>query len=291
MKFDLVFSNPPYNKNIDIKILNEIFDISTEFIIVHPSGWLIDLKDKSVLYRTFKKKIEGNVRNIELFNGNPIFNIRIFMPCSITHIDKKINDDIEVSYFTDKYFVNSIFEVNKFGSKWHSLVKPFYNQIQKFSEINDGNIWQRFSENKLVSFTEKDGFLLQLPMGRGDEDKVSHTVMVKDNFYAVFSNDQNEIETKNKSPKVYFSRGTYHYFKTEVERENFINYLKTDFARFCLSIYKIRKDYDAGELSLIPWLDFTEEWDDDKLFAKFDVSQELQDYIREFLPDYYGIRK
>ena len=71
-------------------------------------------------------------------------------------------------------------------------------------------------------------------MGRGDEDKVSHTVMVKDNFYAVFSNDQNEIETKNKSPKVYFSRGTYHYFKTEVERENFINYLKTDFARFCL---------------------------------------------------------
>ena len=34
-----------------------------------------------------------------------------------------------------------------------------------------------------------------------------------------------------------------------------------------------------------------EEWDDDKLFKKFDVSQELQDYIREFLPDYYGIRK
>ena len=34
-----------------------------------------------------------------------------------------------------------------------------------------------------------------------------------------------------------------------------------------------------------------EEWDDDKLFAKFDVSQELQDYIRDFLPDFHGIRK
>ena len=168
---------------------------------------------------------------------------------------------------------------------------PFVDKISKYSQENDGNLWQKFSENKLVSFKSQDGYLIQLPMGRGDEDKVSHSVMVKDNFYAVFSNNQNEIETKNKSQEVYFSRGTYCYFNTEQERENCINYLKTDFARFCLSIYKIRKDYDAGELELIPWLDFTEEWDDDKLFAKFDVSQELQDYIRDFLPDYYGIRK
>ena len=46
MKFDLVFSNPPYNKNIDIKILNEIIDIADEFVVVHPSTWLIDLKEK-----------------------------------------------------------------------------------------------------------------------------------------------------------------------------------------------------------------------------------------------------
>ena len=44
-------------------------------------------------------------------------------------------------------------------------------------------------------------------------------------------------------------------------------------------------------MDLIPWLDFTEEWDDDKLFKKFDISQELQDYIRDFLPDFHGIRK
>jgi hypothetical protein len=291
MKFDVVFSNPPYNKNIDIKILNEIFDIADEFIIVHPSGWLIDLKDKSVLYRTFKQKIEGNLRSVELFNGNPIFNIRIFMPCSITHIDKKLEAEIEVVNFSDTYYTKSVFDINKFGSKWSLLIMPFVDKISKYSQENDGNLWQKFSENKLVSFKSQDGYLIQLPMGRGDEDKVSHSVMVKDNFYAVFSNNQNEIETKNKSQEVYFSRGTYCYFNTEQERENCINYLKTDFARFCLSIYKIRKDYDAGELELIPWLDFTEEWDDDKLFAKFDVSQELQDYIRDFLPDYYGIRK
>jgi hypothetical protein len=80
-------------------------------------------------------------------------------------------------------------------------------------------------------------------------------------------------------------------FSTEIQQDNFIKYLKTDFARFCLAIVKNKADLHYGEMSLIPWLDFTEEWDDDKLFKKFDVSQELQDYIRDFLPDYYSIRK
>ena len=53
MKFDVVFSNPPYNSNIDIKILNEIIDIADEFVVVHPSTWLIDIKDKSKLYQDF----------------------------------------------------------------------------------------------------------------------------------------------------------------------------------------------------------------------------------------------
>ena len=128
-------------------------------------------------------------------------------------------------------------------------------------------------------------------MGRGNCEKVSDKKTIKDDFYGVVSNNQNEIETKNKSQDVCFSRGSYLYFNSEIERTNFINYMKTDFARFCLSIYKIRKDFDAGEMELIPWLDFTEEWDDDKLFKKFNVSKELQGYIREFLPDYYGIRK
>ena len=34
MKFDLVFSNPPYNKNVDIKILNEVLPIADEWVIM-----------------------------------------------------------------------------------------------------------------------------------------------------------------------------------------------------------------------------------------------------------------
>jgi hypothetical protein len=57
-----------------------------------------------------------------------------------------------------------------------------------------------------------------------------------------------------------------------------------------LSLYKNGQHLENGEMSLIPYLDFTQEWNDEKLFKKFNVSQELQDYIREFLPDFHGIR-
>ena len=125
MKFDLVFSNPPYNKNVDIKILNEILDIADEFVIVHPSTWLIDLKDKTPLYKTFKSKIDGFLSSIELFNGNPVFNIQIFMPCVITHINKKFNGKTFVNNFNETYETESIYDITKFGKEWETLVKPF----------------------------------------------------------------------------------------------------------------------------------------------------------------------
>jgi len=81
-------------------------------------------------------------------------------------------------------------------------------------------------------------------------------------------------------------------FNNKNEVLNFIEYLKSDFARFCLSIYKNNGHMRSGGVCrLIPWLDFSQSWDDEKLFKHFEIDQETQNYIRKFLPDYYGIRK
>jgi hypothetical protein len=79
-------------------------------------------------------------------------------------------------------------------------------------------------------------------------------------------------------------------FSNANERDNFIRYLMTDFARFCLSIYKIGSNLYYGEMSMIPWLDFSESWDDEKLFQYFHINENTQKYIRDFLSDYYGFR-
>ena len=76
-------------------------------------------------------------------------------------------------------------------------------------------------------------------------------------------------------------------FETEKEANNFIDYCKTDFARFCISIYKFAQSLDNGELKAVPWMDFTQEWTDEKLYAHFNITEEEQSFIKEVIPPYY----
>ena len=118
-------------------------------------------------------------------------------------------------------------------------------------------------------------------------NKTSSTI-VADDFYTLIM--QNSDGNKGIRQKKTDSFPTFS-FDTELERDNFIGYCKTDFARFCLSLYKNGPNLlTGGGLENIPWLDFTQEWDDQKLYEFFDVNEETQEYIENFLPDYYGIR-
>ena len=282
MKFDLVFSNPPYNGNVDIKILNEIVDVADEFVIVHPSTWVVDLKGKKGLYESFVNKINHKTKSLDLFNGNPVFNIGIFSPCVITHIDKNYNGSVKVKYFEENFESDNLSEVTKFSNKWNDLVSPFFIKIKDYVK-NNSCLWNEKLEQSYE--IQNDKFYVQLASIIGHSQQTGLT-MLKDDFYTmVMKNSENNKGIRKKENINTFS------FKNEFEQSNFINYLKTDFARFCLSFFKINANIHRGELAIVPWLDFTEEWDDEKLFKKFDVSQELQDYIREFLPDYYSIRK
>ena len=286
MKFDVVFSNPPYNGNLDIKIMNVIIDVSIKFIIGHPSTWLLDVKGRNKLFASFQKKLDKKIKSLNLFNGNPIFNIFLLMPCVITHIDNSYNGKCEVNYFNDCYEIDYISKFSKFGLN-QILIDDFILSLNNHIKIN-GHIWSEIVD---YSHTINDSsFYVQLTAIRGNENRVHEDIMYKDDFYTLVMFDSN----KNKgvrNTKVRKDGFVVFEFQTEKEQNNFISYLKTDFVRFCLSLLKNNKNNHYGEMELIPWLDFTEEWDDDKLFAKFNVSQELQDYIREFLPDYYGIRK
>ena len=282
MKFDLVFSNPPYNDSIDIKIVNEIVDIADEVIIVHPSTWIFDMKGKTKLFNEFKTKIDNKVKSFEIFNGNNVFNIQLFVPVVITHIDNNIDGDVSVDYFDDKYIASNINQVTKYGTAWSKEISSFYKTIIKFIETS-GTVWCNIAKIK----DDANLFYCQLADIRGtpNRSKVSNTMLL-DDFYTMV---QKKYELNYGIRKVDIK--TTFAFSTEKEMQNFINYLKTDFARFLLSFYKNSQNLHRGELEIIPWLDFTEEWDDDKLFKKFNVSQELQDYIRDFLPDFHGIRK
>lgn len=286
MKFDLVFSNPPYNKNVDIKILNEIIDVADEFIVIHPSIWILDNKRSYKLYNDFRDKINSHLHSVELFNANKIFDIRLNCPIAISHFDMNFNGDATVTLFDEVYSSKSIYDITKFGSKWFEFVKDFSNKIETYcnmhTSISDHCINVQNIQNG-TSVLENEYYCQSADIiGTPSSENKSlgtgcfYTIMLK--------NPTNNIGIRKNTIKNSFK------FGSDLERQNFINYCLTDFARFCLSLTKNNTHADSGELELVPWLDFTEEWDDEKLFKKFEVSQELQDYIREFLPDFHGIR-
>jgi predicted RNA methylase len=117
MKFDVVFSNPPYTNNVDIKILNELLPISEQIIAIHPSTWLIDCKYGTKFTVDFRNNISKSLSSIEMFNGNPIFNIGLYVPTVITHINSKHNGSIQVNFFNDSFEIENIFDISKYGVK------------------------------------------------------------------------------------------------------------------------------------------------------------------------------
>jgi hypothetical protein len=182
--------------------------------------------------------------------------------------------------------VNDHTEISIHGKKWIEL-SPLVDKIKDYC-LKNSSIWNNIV--KSVDDISDDKFYCQTKM-KMSAWCVTQTNSYKSRMFTFIDDDYKTINKATQRESNRIPNNPTFEFNTEAERENFANYCKTDFARFCLSIYKINENLVWGEMSLIPWLDFTEVWDDDKLFKKFYVSQELQDYIRDFLPDYYGIRK
>ena len=63
--------------------------------------------------------------------------------------------------------------------------------------------------------------------------------------------------------------------------------MKTKIYRIALSLCKTNPNADSSCMTYIPWMDFTQEWNDKKLCEEFGISEELWNYIDNFIPDYY----
>jgi hypothetical protein len=105
-----------------------------------------------------------------------------------------------------------------------------------------------------------------------------------DDFFTIVQRNQNAhimkvadfVESKKGS-------GYAFHFNTIEEAQNMYKYLSSNFVRRALSF--IKNDQNIN-LRLIPWLDFTQEWDDEKLAKHFDLTQEEIDFVNE-IPAYY----
>ena len=271
-KFDCIFSNPPYG-NIDLKILKEIKNLYNYAVIVHPAIFLFDKRFKTNLLNEIRNTV--HLEKVIMFWGNKIFNIKKFMPCCISiwnNLDEfnevtVIDDAITKSTYTCN--INNI-SVHKDISKFNQLITKLNNYVNKY-----GSLTTHYTpHNKLTDFSVR----FQRFSGRYKKKKSFWS-----DFFTLLMKDKN----KHKCDHAFNKHKLCWSFSSEKERENFLNYCTSKFARFCLSLRKSNAHLDSGELDLIPWMDFKQEWNDKKLVEYFGITEEEWKYIDKFIPDYY----
>ena len=100
-KFDFIIQNPPYNKSLHLDFFNKGLDLLSDtgkMVIIEPSTWLIELRQNIAekkssqmkKYIALKERIKGHVSKVVIENFNKEFNVGLYVPCSITYIDKNI---------------------------------------------------------------------------------------------------------------------------------------------------------------------------------------------------------
>lgn len=72
-------------------------------------------------------------------------------------------------------------------------------------------------------------------------------------------------------------------FDTQKEAENLFAYLKTCFVRFLVAQITATQHISKGSFSIVPIQDFCEEWNDEKLYKKYNLSKEEIDFIESMI--------
>jgi hypothetical protein len=277
-KFDIVLSNPPYSKYLHLKFLEKCIPLTKEKIIfVHPSNSFINTKGGNSTYVASNLFLEDKLESVTLFNGNKAFGIAIKTPCSITTVNPKGNNgEIKVINLMtrDEYTVNSISGITQFRNSeelWN--IKSKIDLYVSKNGSLDGILGKKSSGRYMVEFSRIRGHC--------DNEGGIDSLMPKDNFYTFLDKKAVVEEKENPRYDLWFK------FQTEEEGKNFISFLKTDFARFSLAMYKFAQSLNNGELRFVPTLDFTQEWTDKKLNDLFNITEEEKSYIKEIIPPYY----
>jgi hypothetical protein len=282
-KFDIVVANPPYSNNLDLKFLDSAFDLAKrEIVFVHPARFILDISGKKSIVKNLLEKIGSSIKTVNLFNGNKIFGIYLFSPISITYLDKSkkssgfiLDDPIngENSIVEDYDMITPFGTSREFWS--------FYKKVKTDNTLrNNGKVLEKTGNDHLKVLSNPINFFIDFSHIRGNIDMERRDKLYKDDFYTLFKKDTPIKKDQKVRYNIWFE------FGTEKEANNFLNYCKTDFARMCFAINKTTQKVTTG-LNGIPWMDFTQEWTEEKLYTHFNITEEEQEFIRSVIPPYY----
>lgn len=261
--FDICLQNPPYERNLHVDFVVLGKSVAETVGAIHPSTPMVNRKpgDKPEIVAALLDLLDKHEASVYLFDGNAVFNAGFFTPLSVTVIRSDLDPVVQVSGLYEAEMLAS--DINQIG-EW---VLPFYHLTMGYPSVLEvqptGEYWVSVGDI------------------RGHPPRDCTELFNPDFFTIVPAMTKVEREPFLKSGWTNWG------FATEQEANNFLSFLKTKFVRFMVSLYKVNAHLASGELGLVPWMDFTQEWDDSKLFKIFGVSDTDRQKIEKFIPDYY----
>ena len=296
MKFDCIVSNAPYNNGLHEKFEVKYFELCKgEIVWVSPLSFLLGKKqNKRITLELDKYKTD-----IEQINGNEYFDAAIggtmgIVFCdmagssSITFDGKKYDKTDGISTYSNDDLLVSI--KHKIGC--NNLSDSIHNHIVKEPNTN------KFSSCKIEQNPQDNWWCIRMSPFAGDNHRGSKGA----DFYTTVTKkyiNELPITYKEAQSKTYkFNNGViknymdyYIHFNTYSEAKHCLDYLISDFARICIYFIKTTIELSSGELKYVPWQDFTQEWNDEKLFKKYGITKEEIQNIYDILPNYYNIER
>lgn len=213
-KFDVVFSNPPYTKKLDVNVVKDALQFSDKIIVV--------MTDR-VLYRQSMKRDRSLLNKYmesiyHVGNGNELFGIDIWCDEAVLVLNKnKKNVEINVN---NQYFINNLDWYDKLG-ELNKEEMQYINELKDIKEVRN-SLLDNCTEQYL-----KDDFKVSFYLAGGSnalykgltsliskEERVKHIVFPTDvikpltkeelRFYFYFNNVQQVEDFKYSYRRIVF---------------------------------------------------------------------------------------
>lgn len=297
--FDVIVLNPPYERNLHFTFLNNAIEHSNLYALsIEPCNWLILPYTQSVNPKSDKAKciqgVEKFESNIEVIQGMEYFDAFIAPKLSINLINKqKVSPEIMVEIDGQTKSYKSVNDILLYGNddivmsvrqKLNDIIEhpEKYDMLSNHIRLNpQAKVGFHGKQDKKVKPNEDTSkwWCVNLAIVRGNTNKI--TGERGREFYTWLPNKR-VPELYNTESKLCMVP-----FNSKEEAENFIDYLKSDFARTIQ--YLVKTDYNQNQcMYRLPWLDFSKKWTDSELFGLYGIAKKEAEHMRTLLPDYHA---
>lgn len=323
MKFDIVIGNPPYHESTSEKsnqgtpiyqhFVNISKQISSKYVsLIIPSRWmttqtvnrLIEFRNEfiqdnrikimtdfiratdcfeninlsgGVCYFLYDKNYSGNCNFKTVFNNVEKLRYRNLSEHEIiTHFSEY--EDILKKVKTVDKLSNIVSSLSPFGIPTTEKGDSKYNSDSYNLHTSKGvQYYKKTKVTKGLEYIGKYKVLLSqtVPGKAGEPDKNGQ--------HPVFASTMKVIGPDDICNHSYLLLGC---FETKEEAENLLSYLKTRFVR-CLVYLSISSIHlTQSSFKYVPLQDFNQNWSDDKLYKKYNISDEEIEFINKIIKEF-----